>query len=75
MSKEGTLITIGVLVFLTPFLGLPSSWLTWILPVLGVVILVIAQILRKHRAAPQLTHMEAAPVRETMVADVPSAVA
>lgn len=42
MSKETILIIVGVLVVLSPFLGLPASWLSLILPALGAVVVGIA---------------------------------
>ncbi len=35
MSKRATLILLGLLILLCPFIGLPYSWLMWVLPVLG----------------------------------------
>jgi hypothetical protein len=77
MSKEGTLITVGVLVLLTPFIGLPHSWFAWILPVLGIITLVIGQLMRKHRATPQTVRAEPS-VLESVSAptlDAPSPIA
>jgi hypothetical protein len=53
MSKEVTLSIVGVLVLVTPYLGLPMSWLAVLLPALGAIILVIAQIIRRQGTAPQ----------------------
>lgn len=75
MSKEGTLITIGVLVLLTPFLGLPSSWLAWILPILGVITLAIGQLIRKERTAPRLASVEAPAAPIISMHDAPSHIA
>lgn len=52
MSKEGTLFTVGVLVMLAPFAGLPMSWLAWILPLLGAVVVIVAYLVRQQHAAP-----------------------
>lgn len=35
MSRENLLILFGTVVALSPFLGLPSRWLMWLLLVLG----------------------------------------
>jgi peptidoglycan/LPS O-acetylase OafA/YrhL len=51
MSKEGTLFTVGVLVMLAPFSGLPLSWLAWILVVLGAIVIIVAYFVRKDRMA------------------------
>lgn len=54
MSKEGILITIGVLTALSPFSGLPLSWLSWILPILGIATIYIGYAARRSRAAQGL---------------------
>ncbi len=41
MSRSLMLIVLAVLIILAPFSGLPMSILTWILPVLGFVLLAI----------------------------------
>ncbi|HVX90771.1 MAG TPA: hypothetical protein VHC20_04040 [Candidatus Paceibacterota bacterium] len=54
MSKETTLIIVGVLVVLSPFLGLPESWLSVILPALGAVILVMGYLaIQRRRESPE----------------------
>lgn len=54
MSKETTLIIVGVLVVLSPFLGLPESWLSVILPILGAVILVLGYLtFDRRRKTPE----------------------
>ena len=49
MSRETTLIFLALLATLSPFVGLPYSWLMVIVPVLGLFILSIAIVLRIHR--------------------------
>ncbi|MBP7741246.1 MAG: hypothetical protein KA104_00960 [Candidatus Pacebacteria bacterium] len=53
MSREPILVYLGVLVALAPFSGLPLSWLSFILPLLGVLIAFIGVTLtlRKNRAS------------------------
>ncbi len=41
MSRERLLMLLGILVVLSPFVGLPLAILTWILPVLGASVLAI----------------------------------
>jgi hypothetical protein len=48
MSRESTLILVGVLVALAPFSGLPHSWLAVILPFLGIVAGGIGYALRRE---------------------------
>lgn len=56
MHRESSLIALGALIFVSPFLGLPYSWLMFILPVLGLVVVAIAISLRMRRRAraPQM---------------------
>ena len=49
MSRESMLILLGILVMLSPFLGLPLSLLAWLLPFLGFVTLGIGISLRTER--------------------------
>ncbi|MDB4992527.1 MAG: hypothetical protein JWL75_772 [Parcubacteria group bacterium] len=41
MSRERILIGLGVLILISPWSGLPLTWLMWILPVLGLAVIVI----------------------------------
>lgn len=41
MSRESVLIVVGILVAISPFSGLPVSWLVWILPIMGAIVAVI----------------------------------
>lgn len=38
MSKRTTLILLGLLIVITPFVGLPYSYLMWVLPILGLLV-------------------------------------
>jgi hypothetical protein len=49
MSSEATLILLGSIVALLPFIGLPYTFLMVILPVLGIVVAIIAIRLRARR--------------------------
>lgn len=57
MSRESLLIGIGLLVLLSPFLGLPYSWLMVLLPVLGAVVSGVAFTLKTRRAT-ETSHEE-----------------
>ncbi len=46
MTRSNALLLLGALVILSPFSGLPLSWLEWLLPVLGAVIAGIGYTLR-----------------------------
>lgn len=49
MTRENVLILLGALVILAPFSGLPVSWLSFILPVLGAGIVGIGILMRSAR--------------------------
>jgi hypothetical protein len=55
MSRESFLIVLAVLVMISPFLGLPGSWLFWLLPVLGLFVLIIGISLRRDRHFREMT--------------------
>jgi hypothetical protein len=64
MPRESILILLGVFIALSPFVGLPYSWLMWFVLVLG--LLVIAQGIslraKKQKAPPR--EVTVAPVRD-----------
>ncbi|HYE23359.1 MAG TPA: hypothetical protein VEA92_02840 [Candidatus Paceibacterota bacterium] len=51
MTRESLLIALGILLAITPFLGLPYSWIMVIIPVLSAGVVVIGVTLRKKRSA------------------------
>lgn len=53
MTRENVLILLGALVILAPFSGLPLSWLSFILPILGAGVVGIGILMRavRRRAA------------------------
>ena len=55
MTRTGALIVLGILVFVAPFSGLPTSWLSWILPLCGFLIAFIGASLRKAHNAPLMS--------------------
>lgn len=73
MSKESSLFTVGVLVLISPFLGLPVSVLGFMLPILGIIILSVAYALRKERVKHEMP--AEAPSAPVSVHEVPSAIA
>jgi len=50
MTRESLLITLGILLALTPFLGLPNTWTMVIVPVLAAGVIVIGAMLRRKRS-------------------------
>lgn len=62
MNRKQTLLALGVLVVLSPFVGLPYAWLMWILPALGVLIVFAALSGRARVSAPE---QAPAPAHET----------
>lgn len=53
MSRAGTLILLGILIALTPFIGLPLSILAWVLPILGLMVLLTGVSLRRRMQAEE----------------------
>ncbi|MEK7201650.1 MAG: hypothetical protein AAB737_03385 [Patescibacteria group bacterium] len=49
MSREPILIYLGVLVAVTPFIGLPLSWLSFLLPICGALIAFIGITLTRRK--------------------------
>jgi len=41
MSRESVLILLGVITAFAPFSGLPIVWLLWILPIVGICVVII----------------------------------
>lgn len=55
MKRESLLIVVGVLLILSPFLGLPYTWLMVIVPILALVVVGIGVSMRlpKRESTPQ----------------------
>jgi len=53
MTTESTLILLGILTALVPFLGLPYAWLLWTVPLLGLFIAGTGVMLRARRLASE----------------------
>jgi hypothetical protein len=78
MSKETGVLAAGLLVFLTPFIGVPGSWRTIILVILGAVIAIIGFLLRGESVgrAPiskksSRTHSQQTFIESTVVTSLP----
>ena len=56
MSKEMGVIALGILVFVTPYLGIPGSWKTVIFVLAGLSIAGIGFLLRGEALARGTTH-------------------
>lgn len=41
MSRESVLLLLGILVAVSPFSGLPVTWLAWLLPIMGAAVFII----------------------------------
>ncbi|MDB5237327.1 MAG: hypothetical protein JWL88_429 [Parcubacteria group bacterium] len=61
MSRDRLLILIGTLVLVSPFVGLPLSILTWILPVLGGLVLGIGISFGMRKKNAQLRSQQISP--------------
>lgn len=53
MSRENVLILLGLLIMLAPFSGLPNSWLEFVLPAFGLVVVLIASMVRAQQRAEE----------------------
>jgi len=53
MSSESTLILLGLFVAITPYIGVPTFWYAYILPVLGILIIGIGFLFRSRRISSQ----------------------
>lgn len=49
MTREGFLIFMGLLVAISPFIGVPVAWLEWALPVIGIFIIGTSLLIRHDR--------------------------
>lgn len=49
MSREGIIMVLAVVVMISPFVGLPYSWLAWVLPIIGLALFALALSLRVRR--------------------------
>ncbi|OGG63526.1 hypothetical protein A3D66_02570 [Candidatus Kaiserbacteria bacterium RIFCSPHIGHO2_02_FULL_50_9] len=58
MSRESSILLLGIIVVLTRFSGLPSSWKNTIFFVCGVVIAILAFLLRRRRALATTLNVE-----------------
>jgi len=70
MRKDVFLLAIGVLVFLTPFLGIPDSWRAILLFTLGAFVILGALACRLHarrreRKEEDVIYQESAPEPDT----------
>lgn len=55
MSKRATLMLLGLVIVITPFIGLPYSYLMWVLPLLGLLVAYLGYS-RRGTAQEALTH-------------------
>lgn len=51
MHRESILIALGVLIAVSPYLGLPYAWLMFMLPIFGFIVLAIGLSLQMRRRA------------------------
>ena len=67
MSRDGLLITLGVLTALAPFSGVPFSWLTWFFVLVGILVALVGLLSRARRvnAARASSEREISPLPST----------
>lgn len=68
MKREHVLIVLGVLVAISPYLGVPLSILGFILPVLGLLVIIVGVMIRRTN---QLSLRHAASERALPIHEVP----
>lgn len=56
MKRETTLITLGILIIITPFLGIPWLWKTYALVFFGLCITILSFLLRYSARQRMLEH-------------------
>lgn len=57
MSREPILIVLGILLSISPFVGMPPSWFMYFLPVMGALVALIGFTLhQKRKQRAHLTH-------------------
>ena len=59
MSRESLLVLIGILVVLSPFVGLPLTWLAVLVPVLGGMVALIGVTLVSRKGKKSISAHEA----------------
>jgi hypothetical protein len=58
-AKELCILAIGLLVGLTPYVGLPSGWKTGLYVIFGIAIVVLAYLIRSDQASAGQPHTPA----------------
>lgn len=53
MSRSSAFITLGVLVVIAPLSGLPQSWITFLLAIIGIIIVLMGISMRSEAARRQ----------------------
>jgi len=57
MSREPILILLGILLAISPFVGMPPSWFVFLLPTLGLLVAMIGFTLNQKKKKPiSLSH-------------------
>ena len=65
MSKETGIILLGVLVLITPYLGIPGSWKTLLLLLAGVAIMLVGFLMRGETLSRGVEGSESHPFVES----------
>ena len=61
MSFEATLILLGVLIAILPFVGIPYSWLMWFILLLGIAVAGVGTVLRAREVSERRRRVDAHP--------------
>lgn len=60
MSRSSVLILVGIILIVAPFAGVPSSWLAFLIPFLGVIVCIVGFSVRESQVKNSMTAMAAA---------------
>jgi hypothetical protein len=52
MTRDTLLLILAPLIAVAPFAGIPLSWLNWLLPLIGLAVLIIGISFRRDRTRP-----------------------
>lgn len=71
MSQEVFVFLSGIVIFLTPFLGIPTDWKFLIISVLGIALIVVGYRMRYQKAVRDVEHSQISTSDEFLQATSP----
>lgn len=67
MSKESIVLVLGVVVFLTPYLGIPGDWKSYLSTGVGIVLVFVGYLLRRKSYLRSIDNGSGERVTDTFV--------